>query len=73
MLPFNKFKVLVKCLRDTKVKLISRRDDHRACEEYVSYLAESIREMLAIILSSSKHLVFSQMALKLGRQASRKS
>ena len=54
MLPFYKFKVLVKCLRDNKVKLISGRDDHCACEEYVSYLAESIRDKLAVILSSSK-------------------
>ena len=54
MLPFNKFKVLVKCLRDNNVKLISGRDDHCACEENVSYLAESIREKLAMILLSSK-------------------
>ena len=54
MLPFNKFKILVKCLGDNKVKLISGRDDHRAREEYVSYLAESIRDKLAVILSSSK-------------------
>ena len=54
MLPFNKFQVLVKCLRDNKVKLIQGRDDHRACEEYVSYIAESIRDKLAVILSSAK-------------------
>ena len=54
MLLFNKFKVLVKHLRDNKVKLISGCDDHRACEEYVSYLAESIRDKLAMILLSSK-------------------
>ena len=54
MLPFNKFKVLVKCLRDNNVKLISGRDDHCACEENVSYLAERIREKLAMILLSSK-------------------
>ena len=54
ILPFNKFKVLVKCLWDNNIKLISGRDDHRACEEYVSYLAESIRDKLAVILSSSK-------------------
>ena len=53
-LPFSKFKILVKCLRDNNVKLISGRDDHRACEEYVSYLAESIRDKLAMILPSSK-------------------
>ena len=35
MLPFNKFQVLVKCLRDNNVKLISGRDDNRACEEYM--------------------------------------
>ena len=39
MLPLNKFQVLVKCLRDNKVKLIQGRDDHRACEEFVSYIA----------------------------------
>ena len=54
MLPFNKFQVLVKCLRDNKVKLIQGRDDHRAYEEYVSYIAESIRDKLAVILSSAK-------------------
>ena len=54
MPPFNKFKVLVKCLRDNKVKLISGRDDHHACEEYVSYFAQNIRDKLAIILLSCK-------------------
>ena len=54
ILPFNKFEVLVKCLRDNNVKLISGRDDNRACEEYVSYLAKSIRDKLTMILSSSK-------------------
>ena len=54
MLPCNKFKVLVKCLRDNKIKMISGRDDHRAFEEYVPHLAKSIRDKLAVILSSSK-------------------
>ena len=54
MLPFNKFKVLVKCLRDNTVKVILGCDDYRACEGYVSCLAESIRDKLTVILSSSK-------------------
>ena len=51
MLPCNKFKDLVKCLRDNKIKMISGRDDHRAFEEYVPHLAKSIRDKLAVILS----------------------
>ena len=47
MMPFSKFHVLVKCLRDNDVKLVSGRDNHKAAEEYVEYIAEVIREKLA--------------------------
>ena len=52
MLPFNKLRVLVKCLRDNKVKLISGRGDHRAREEYVPYLAKSIKDVLEVCRNS---------------------
>ena len=51
IMPFNKFKVLVKCVREN-VHLISGKDDHGAAEEFVRYIADSIRERLAIILCS---------------------
>ena len=53
MMPFNKFRVLVKCVRENNVHLISGKDDHRAAEEYVRYIADSIRERLALLLCSS--------------------
>ena len=53
MMPFNKLKVLVKCVRENNVQLISGKDDHRAAEEYVRYIADSIRERLALILCSA--------------------
>ena len=53
MLPFSKFRVLVKCVRDNNVHLISGKDDHRAAEEYIRYIADSIRERLALILCST--------------------
>ena len=53
MMPFNKFHVLVKCVRENNVHLISGKDDHRAAEEYVRYIADSIRGRLALLLCSS--------------------
>ena len=53
MMPFNKFHVLVKCVRENNVHLISGKDDHRAAEEYVRYIADSIRERLALLLCYS--------------------
>ena len=53
MMPFNKYKVFVKCLRDNKVNLISGKDDHRAAEEFIRYIAKSIRERLALPLCSA--------------------
>ena len=52
-MPFNKFKVLVKCVLENDVHLISGKDDHSAAEEFVRYTADSIRERLAIILCSA--------------------
>ena len=52
-MPFNKFKVLVKCVRENDVHLISGKDDHGAAEEFVRYIADNIRERLAIILCSA--------------------
>ena len=34
MMPLQKCRVLVKCVRDNTVHLISGKDDHRAAEEY---------------------------------------
>ena len=53
MMPFNKFRVLVKCVRENNVHLISGKDDDRAAEEYVRYIADSIQERLAMLLCSS--------------------
>ena len=53
MMPFNKFHVLVKCVRENNVHLISGKDDDRAAEEYVRYIADNIRERLALLLCSS--------------------
>ena len=61
MMPFNKFKVLVKCVRENDVHLISGKDDHRAAEEFVRYIADSLRERLAIILCSADAFSFCPM------------
>ena len=53
MMPFNKYKVFVKCLCDNKVNLISRKDDHRAVEKLIRYIAKSIGERLALPLCSA--------------------
>ena len=60
MLPFNKFQVLVKCLRDNKVKLIQGRDDHRACEEYVSIYKWNLHggKTTMLYLNLSGHDIF---------------
>ena len=58
MMPFSKFHVLVKCLRHNDVKLVSGRDNHKAAEEYVEYIAEVIREKLALLISSSAAFSF---------------
>ena len=73
MMPFNKFRVLVKCVRENNVHLISGKDDHRAAEEYVRYIADSIRERLALLLVHQMHFPFYQMGLRPGKQGWKKN
>ena len=52
-LPYSKFRVLVKCIKESGVKLIEGKDDGRAAREYCSEIANSIREKVAVLLCSN--------------------
>ena len=52
-MPLSHFKVLVKCQRQNGVCLIDGKDDSHSCREYIHYIADTIREKVAVILGSA--------------------
>lgn len=55
-MPLTHFKVLIKCMRENGVRLIQGKDDHRACKEYIHFIAEAIKERVAVILGSTSFI-----------------
>ena len=53
-MPYEHFKVLVKCQRKNGVHLIQRCDNGRTAREFVSAIAHTVREKVAAILVDAK-------------------
>ena len=51
--PLENFKTLVKVQKENGVRLIEGTDSSKACREFISHIADAIREKVAVLLCSS--------------------